>query len=159
MGLSRAGETMSVIEENLEILRNIPAFHQLDYDILSLFALVANRRKYSKGEIIFSKGDFLSNAFIIIHGEVELFLSPENGKKSLERLGPGNFFGYMALLAEIQFNAGALALSHCELLTLDRDNFRKVMIRHPESCIMIVEKLIQARMKRMDFHMDLLLKS
>jgi len=159
MDLSRAGETMSIIEENLDILRAIPAFHQLDYDILSLFALVADRRKYSKDEIIFSRGDFLSNAFIIIHGEVELFIGPENKRNCLERLGPGNFFGYMALLAEIEFNVGALALSHCELLTLDRDNFRKVMIRHPESCIMIVEKLIQARMKRMDFHMDLLLKS
>lgn len=165
MNLCRADETMeiqgqkSIIEQNLDILRGIPAFHQLDYNILSLFALVADRRKYTRGEIIFSRGDFLSTAFIIIQGEVELFLGTQDEKNSLERLEPGNFFGYMALLAEIQFNVGACALCDCELLTLDRDNFRKVMVRYPESCIIIVEKLIQARMKRMDFHMDLLLKT
>ena len=168
MSLCRADETMvtedqkSVIEQNLDILRAIPAFHQLDYDILSLFALVADRRKYTRGEIIFSRGDLLSTAFIIIQGEVELYISTpdeKDEKNSLERLTPGNFFGYMALLAEIQFNVGACALCDCELLTLDRDNFRKVMVRYPESCILIVEKLIQARMKRMDFHMDLLLKA
>lgn len=163
MSLCKAGDTMedqeSVIEQNLRILRKIPAFRELDYDILSLFALVADRRKYSRDEIIFSRGDLLSTAFIIIHGEVELFVDAQGKKNTLERLGPGNFFGYMALLAEIQFNVSACALCHCELLTLDRDNFRKVLIRYPESCMMIVEKLIQARMKRMDCHMDLLLKS
>ncbi len=167
MNLCRVDETKtmetqgqkSVIEQNLDILRGIPAFQQLDYDILSLFALVADRRKYTQGEIIFSRGDLLSTAFIIIQGGVELFVSTLGEKNSLERLGPGNFFGYMALLAEIQFNVGAAALCDCELLTLDRENFRKVMVRYPESCILIVEKLIQARMKRMDCHMDLLLKT
>jgi CRP-like cAMP-binding protein len=149
----------SVIEQNLDILRGIPAFQQLDYDILSLFALVADRRKYTRGEIIFSRGDLLATAFIIIQGEVELFIGTPDEKNSLERLAPGNFFGYMALLAEIQFNVGACALCDCELLTLDRDNFRKVMVRYPENCILIVEKLIQARMKRMDCHMDTLLKA
>jgi CRP-like cAMP-binding protein len=149
----------SVIEQNLKILRGVPAFSHLDYDIISLFALVADRKKYSRDEIIFARGDLLSTAFIIIQGEVELFIGPQHQRNGLERLGPGNFFGYMALLAEIQSNLGACALSHCELLTLDRENFRRVMIRHPESCITIVEKLIQARMLRMDSHMNLLLES
>jgi CRP-like cAMP-binding protein len=149
----------SILEQNLRILRRIPAFYQLDYDAICLFAMVADRRKYTRDEIIFSKGDFLSTAFIIIQGEVELFLGSRQEKNSLERLGPGDFFGYMALLAKIQFNVSACALSHCELLTLDRNNFRKVMVQFHKSGILIVEKLIQARMNRMDFHMDLLMKA
>ena len=82
MSLCRAGDTMnrqhqeSVIEQNLKILRGVPAFSHLDYDILSLFALVADRKKYSRDEIIFAKGDLLATAFIIIQGEVELLLGP-----------------------------------------------------------------------------------
>ena len=165
MSLYRAGDTMdsphqeSVIEQNLKILRGVPAFSHLDHELLSLFALVADRKKYSRDEIIFARGTLLTRAFIIIQGDVELFIGLPNQRNGLECLGPGNFFGYMALLAEIQSNLGARALSHCELLTLDRKNFRRVMTRHPESCITIVEKLIQARMQRMDSHMNLLLES
>lgn len=149
----------SVLEQNMEILRRLPAFKSLEFEIINLFALMADRRHYTADEVIFHQGDPLSSAFMILSGEVTLFYQEEDHTVDLERLHCGGQFGYMALLADVEAKVSARASQDCEVLTIDRENFRKVMIRFPESCIQVVEKLIQERMQRMERHMKKLFDS
>ena len=151
--------SQSVLEQNTEILRKIPAFKSLEFQIINLFALMAERLNYTSDEIIFHQGAPLSNAFMILHGDVTLFYRKEDQIVDLEQLHCGDQFGYMALLADVEAKVSARAASDCEILTIDRKNFRKVMIRFPESCIHVVDKLIQERMTRMERHMKKLYES
>ncbi|SLM31411.1 Cyclic nucleotide-binding domain (CNMP-BD) protein [Desulfamplus magnetovallimortis] len=151
--------SQSILEQNLDILRKFSAFKQLDFEIINLFALMADRRQYSQDELIFSQGEKLSTAFMILSGDVTLFLIQGEQAFDLELLHCGDHFAYMALLADMDAKLSARACCDCELLTIDRENFRKVMIRFPESCIQVVEKLIQERMARMHRHMQKLLSS
>ena len=150
-------ESESILEQNLEALRRLPAFNNIPIDIISLFALMAERKQYAKDEIIFNYGESVSTAYLIISGRVKLFLPHNNKQVDLEEISSGNFFGYMSLLASLEIKLSAIAAEHCEFLTLDRYNFRKVMVRYPESCIKIVESLILQRMQRMEIHMKKLM--
>ena len=147
----------SIMEQNLEALRRLPAFKNIPIDIISLFALMAERKQYGKDEIIFNQGERISTAYLIVSGRVNLFLTHDNKHLDLEEISSGNFFGYMSLLASLEIKLSAIAAEHCEFITLDRYNFRKVMVRYPESCIKIVESLILQRMQRMEIHMKKLM--
>lgn len=147
----------TILEKNLEALRRLSAFKNIPIDIISLFALMAERRQYGKGETIFRQGEQISSAFLILSGKVRLVLTHNEKHIDLERITSGNFFGYMSLLAPLEIKLSAIADSHCECLTLDRYNFRKIMVRYPESCIHIVESFISQRMQRMDAHMKRLM--
>ncbi len=151
--------SQSILEQNTEILRKLPAFKSLEFEIINLFALMAERLNYTLDEVIFHQGEPLSTAFMILHGDVTLFYRKDEQIVDLEQLHCGDQFGYMALLADVEAKLSARAASDCEILTIDRENFRKVMIRFPESCIHVVEKLIQERMTRMERHMKKLYES
>jgi CRP-like cAMP-binding protein len=76
----------------------------------------------------------------------------------LQVLDPGDFFGYMSLLAEYEWPLTTQVLSASDVLILDRRSFRKILIRYPEKGFLIVERLVQMRMARMKAHMSLLMQ-
>jgi CPA2 family monovalent cation:H+ antiporter-2 len=47
------------------------------------------------------------------------------------RLGPGDFFGEMALLSGERRSADVTAVDYCELLALDQRDFRHFVARNP----------------------------
>jgi CRP/FNR family cyclic AMP-dependent transcriptional regulator len=74
---------------------------------------------YRPGEIIFSEGDIGREMFGVLEGEVEL----RNGDQVVERLGPAGVFGEMALIDNSARNLTAVAVSDCQLATIDRKLF------------------------------------
>jgi hypothetical protein len=62
-------------------------------------------------------------------------------------------------LARYDWGLSAQATAATETLTLDRESFRKILIRFPDQCIEVVESLVYLRMQRMREHMDTLIKN
>ncbi len=57
-----------------------------------------SEKTFRAGEIIFNKGDFADSFFQILSGSVEVILGEGEKRKTLTELGPGRFFGEMAVL-------------------------------------------------------------
>ena len=79
------------------------------------------------GERIIRMGDKADAAYFISSGEVEVSVS---GRRI--HLGPGNFFGEMALISGQPRSAHVTALDYCSLLKLTTRDFKEIMDRYPE---------------------------
>jgi CRP-like cAMP-binding protein len=78
--------------------------------------------------------------YFIVSGEVSVELKPQP-----RHLGPGEFFGEMALLTGEPRSATAVAKTTCELLHLDLADFRHLESRHPEMAQIIDEEMKRRR--------------
>ena len=65
--------------------------------------------------------------YFVVSGEVEVQLKPEP-----VFLGPGEFFGEVALLTGSPRNATIVSVRQCMLLSLDIADFRQLLGRQPE---------------------------
>ena len=123
-------------------LRSIPLFSSVSVDELCGLSRQFTRRRYRKGEIIFHKGDFGSTFHIINTGEVKLSIpSDEGGDVFLTDLGPGDFFGELALLDERPRSATATAKDSTETLALERQDFLDFVKLYPEVAVSILAVL------------------
>jgi len=76
-----------------------------------------------KGSLIFRQGDAGDQMFLIGDGRVRLFLESEGHQKEVGVLGPGDFFGELALLRDAPRSVTAEAVEDTTLLPISRDVF------------------------------------
>lgn len=86
---------------------------------------------YEAGEKIFSQGDEGNCAYFIRRGEVEVV--DERTGAVVARLGPGDYFGEMALVSDTTRNATVRTRSPAELAVLGKRNFLNMMRLMPET--------------------------
>lgn len=77
------------------------------------------------GEIIFGHGEPGDSAYFIRRGRVEVVDGASN--EVVANLGPGDYFGEMALLTDRPRNATVMTLSDCEFAVLGKQNFLHMM--------------------------------
>lgn len=65
---------------------------------------------YKAGDRIFSDGDIGKEMFVVVSGGVEIFREQDGVRQMLAKLGSGEMFGEMALVAEGRRFASAEAL-------------------------------------------------
>lgn len=111
------------------LVAKVPLFRNLDAARIAAVASVLRARRAERGERLIRKGDQADSMYFIVSGEVEVDL--EGGAPS-GRLGAGDFFGEIALIAERTRTASINALTHCKLLVLHKDDFESFMDAHPE---------------------------
>jgi CRP/FNR family cyclic AMP-dependent transcriptional regulator len=133
--------------DDRDLLRTVPIFSELsDGDVASLAQLL-NRRKYPKDAVVFfenEEGDFF---FMIVQGRIKVTILGDDGREViLSMLGPGDFFGEMALLDNEPRSASAIAAEESELLSLARSDFQKVSTKRSITGALI--KVLTARLRR-----------
>ena len=77
--------------------------------------------------------------FVILSGTVDV----ERGGTFLETLGPGDFFGEMAIVGDSRRNATVTATSPLELLVMFGTEFRTLEQDHPEVAERIKQKVAE----------------
>jgi CRP-like cAMP-binding protein len=131
-----------------ELLRTVPLFSELsDADITSLGRL-ASRRRYPKDTVVFfenEEGDFF---FMIVEGRIKVTILGDDGREIiLSMLGPGDFFGEMALLDNEPRSATAIAVEESELLSLHRTDFQGTIGDNPAISAALI-KVLSTRLRR-----------
>ncbi len=115
-----------------------PYFQGLGAASIAEVAQLLRPSDFAAGTVVMRRGEPGDCMYFIVSGDVTIELKP----KPLV-LGPGDFFGEMALITGEPRTANAVARVNCELLHLDLADFRHLEARHPE-----VAKLIDAETKR-----------
>jgi voltage-gated potassium channel len=111
------------------LVAKVPLFRTLDASRIAAVASVLESRRAERGERLMRKGDPADSMYFIVSGEVEV--DQETGAPR-GRLGPGNFFGEIALIADRERTATITTLSVCRLLVLHKDDFEGFMETHPD---------------------------
>lgn len=127
-----------------ELLRRVPFLAALDASNREALAAAAKRRRFRRGETIVHKDDPGESLFIIDEGSVRIYLpSPQGTDLTLAVLGPGDFFGDMALLDARPRSASAAALQETETVALDRGDFTAVIRSQPEAAMAVLAAVAQ----------------
>jgi MFS family permease len=113
----------------LELLRAIPIFAPLPAGTLEGLAASLARADVPAGDDVFRQGDPGDRFYVVGGGSIAIRV---DGTTRSE-LGPGNFFGEIALLRDVPRTATARATSDAELYSLSRDEFISAVTGHPAS--------------------------
>lgn len=105
----------------------VPLFAGLDAARIAEIARLLKREIVPARYAIVRRGEPADAMFFILTGEVEVEVSPHP-----RRLGPGQYFGEIALLQDAVRTATVTALSECQLLALDAADFRRLLDAHPD---------------------------
>ena len=133
---------MAEVTERVEALRKIPLFSGLDMNTLSDLADLLIDRRYPRNSMIFEEGVSGDYMYVIQQGEVKISkLSDDGREKILEILGPGAFFGEMALLDRGPRSASVKSTQACVLLALSRHDFLALLRESPEISLELMREL------------------
>lgn len=111
------------------LVAKVPLFRTLDAARIAAVAGVLRARRAERGERLIRKGDQADSMYFIVSGEVEV---DQESAAPKGRLGAGDFFGEIALIAERTRTATITALAPCKLLVLHKDDFESFMQSHPD---------------------------
>ncbi len=102
-----------------EFLKGIDAFKALTPTELTHVAERMAKRHYMPGEVVIREGESGHELFLISEGEVKV----ERSDHEVARLGPGDFFGELALLSGDPRNATVSAVNPVETYVLGEADF------------------------------------
>jgi voltage-gated potassium channel len=124
------------------LVSRVPLFSGLEPSAVGDVMRMLHAHSVDPGEIVCRKGEPAHSMFIIASGEVEVEL-PDR----MVSLGPGHFFGEMAVMRRSVRSATIRATERSRLLALDADDMHALMRRHPEVAALI-ERTIDTRLGR-----------
>ena len=124
--LSRMDAETAVRARELEPLRGVPIFAPLAAADSGIAGGAAEKRQVKAGETVFRKGDHGDAFYVVGDGTLSLSLDGTTPRP----LGPGDFFGEIALLRDVPRTATITAETDAELLSLTRDDFLPVVTGH-----------------------------
>ncbi|HAA02002.1 MAG TPA: hypothetical protein DCE18_01375 [Syntrophobacteraceae bacterium] len=101
-------------------------------------------RTYQRADVIFEQGSHGTEMYVIHSGKVSLAKNNAGGQVEVAKLGPGEFFGEMALVDNEPRSVGALAdEDETRLISLDRDKFLYLVSHQPAFVLTIMQELCQ----------------
>ena len=96
--------------KDLEVMAKVRLFTGLNNTLLRKLLIDLFEKEYDAGEIIFSEGDSGKALYIVMSGSVDIVKKADTGSKVLASLGPGSYFGEMALISDAPRFASAVAV-------------------------------------------------
>jgi len=112
-----------------DIVAKVPFFKDADSTMIRALVAQLKPRIAMAGEYIIRKGDIGESMFFIANGTVEVLAA--DSKTPVATLTDGSFFGEIALLERKSRSADVLAVTYCDLYTLDTDALDRVAERYP----------------------------
>jgi CRP/FNR family transcriptional regulator/CRP/FNR family cyclic AMP-dependent transcriptional regulator len=132
-------------------------FEGVDLDAMEACLACLRVRRFRRDETVFHQGDPGDALHVIASGFVKVVLpSPEAGEPAiLATLGPGEFFGELALLDGDPHSASVIALEPTETLVLGRADFERLFETQPGLRRALVASLAR-HLRRLTGHVEAL---
>jgi CRP/FNR family cyclic AMP-dependent transcriptional regulator len=126
-------------QEIQNYLRKTSLFKGLSDEMLSALAENTTTRKLAPGDVLMRKGELGDSLFIINEGWVKIVTVDSKGDELIiNKCGPGEIIGEMALLDSGPRSASVIALEDSEALELKQGAFQHVIDSHPEVSLSII---------------------
>lgn len=129
----------------VSVLETVPLFAGLSKRHLRRVAKTAVRADIPQHTVIVSPGRTADSFFVILDGEAEVTTS--GGARI--RLGPGRFFGEMALLDTSPRTATVTAATDMQVMSISQRRFRELLEAEPRVSLVIMRELA-ARVRRLE---------
>ena len=123
-------------------LAKSPLFEDLSEDKLSEIAQEAQPQIVPAHTIIFREGDVGENFYVINSGSVRLFKRGARGDEiGFAELGPGDFFGQLAILTDDLRWVNVEALQDTHLTVFSREQFDHILRQYPSASLAFAKQM------------------
>ena len=131
-------------------LESIPLFQGLDPQDLGLLSERMQTDSFSEGEVIFGQGDRADRLYVLISGQVAIQFKPEDGDTiTVTEIKEGGVFGWSSALGRQTYTSCAVCLKKSETLHVLGDELRELCASHPETGVIILERLAEVIASRL----------
>lgn len=110
------------------MVARVPLFRDLDPAAIAGLVGLLRSRKLPPGSVVMRRGDAADAMYFITEGRVDVSFDGA----TVNRLGPGDFFGEMALVTPGPRTATVTAMAPTDVLVLDAGDFARLMQSRPE---------------------------
>lgn len=134
---------MSKLQDEVDMLRAIPMFADLQSNKLKLLVFASDRVSYNAGDVLFQQGDEADAAYVVISGEADVLVSSGGDASKVAVLGPDSFVGDMAILCDIPRTATVRANSKMETLQIKKEHLMELINDTPALAVSVLKEVVQ----------------
>src|SRR3954451_23643296 len=133
---------MAPADDTAQLLGRVSLFADLSERELDQLAQVAVPRTYHGGEAVFREGDSGDTCYVVRQGSVRITRRHSDGRViTLAELREGAIFGELAMFGGETRSASVEALERTRALAILSADLRRIMLRHPEIAVKMLEGL------------------
>lgn len=126
------------------MLNQLSMFSELAPEETEHLSSESKTRSYPAHTILISEGDSTDSLYVLLEGEVKVYVSDQQGKEViLNILGPGEYFGELALLDDEPRSATVKTMRQTKVMVISRDDFKHSLDTHPEMVFNLIKSLIK----------------
>ncbi|MEH3144632.1 MAG: cyclic nucleotide-binding domain-containing protein [Methylobacterium frigidaeris] len=129
------------LETEVQSLRQVPMFREVDPARLKLLAFTSERVHFAPGQRFFDQGDAADAAYLMLEGEAAVTLDGPQGAIRVAVLGANALVGEMGILADQPRSATVTAVGPTTALRIDRRVFLELLSQFPQIAIAVMREL------------------
>ena len=131
------------LQEEVELLRNIPMFSNIEPSKLKLLAFTSERLTFGEGDVLFNEGDPGDSAFIIVDGSADVNINTPSGEITVAQLGRNHIVGEIAILCDVPRTASVKATTRLDTMVISKDLFFRLIMEFPQIAVAIMRELAE----------------
>ena len=130
------------LQQDVDLLRNVPLFRNIESQKLKLIAFTSERLSFMKGEDLFLQGSLGDSAYILIEGEASVLISTERGNEiEIASVKKNDWVGEIAILCDVPRTATVRAKTELLTLKISKDIFLQLITQFPQMAIEVMREL------------------
>lgn len=126
----------------------IPVLAGLSLREARIFALMSKLEKHPVGTIIIKQGDYSKDVYVIVDGEVQVFLERDEGRKDLTRMARGAVMGEAGYFGQRR-TASVETLTPARVLRFDSQDLERMRLRYPRIAATIFRNINRIQAERL----------
>jgi small-conductance mechanosensitive channel/CRP-like cAMP-binding protein len=127
------------------VLEHVDLLREIAPEMRARAAAAARRENFHAGDEVVRQGDPDRSLFVVARGVFEVAIDTPAGRKTVARLGPGDFFGEMSLLTGAPRSAHVTALCDTLALEISAEALTPVLQANPEFARRLGEIVLERR--------------
>jgi len=124
------GPRIDRLLENRGFLVKLPLFSEFAPAQVAMAASRLIPRRCQPGEAVITQGEIGDSFYIIKEGQFEVWVERDGQKNKVAVLGPGEYFGEIALLLDMPRTASVVSQGQGLVLQLHKDDFKSLLGEH-----------------------------
>lgn len=137
------------LETEVQSLKQVPMFRDIDPARLKLLAFTSERVSFDDGQKFFSQGDGADAAYVILQGKAEVAIETPQGELKVAELGQNALVGEMGILSDSPRSATVIAAAPTTALRIDKRVFLELLTQFPQMSIAVMRELA-SRLEKMN---------
>ena len=127
-------------KSKIDLIKGVPLFSGASKAQLAEIAGIADEVDLPAGKTLIKEGDSAREFFVLIDGTADV---TQGGKKIGRMMGPGDFFGEIALVVKAPRTATVTTATPVRALVITDRAFRQLLEHSPEIAVVVLTALAE----------------